>query len=402
MSEPKIQRRLLVVGSKQARLPSIGWDAVGYHNILDYQGIILDCRETSSFVLNDILRKINQTLDTFVHSGHPVFVILPPAKLVSSEVQELWFLPLLGVQLLKVKGRTLRLSTEDALTKNYSGALDGHEVVMKPHVYEGASWRWHNAVVDNVARPVCATYGNMWFLHAPSRTRESLGIRAILDSFGPDYEEPEPEMAPNWTESVVASLPGMNGILDRIKEIETQTAKLLDARDAELKKKEQLQRWGEMLWLDGIPLQNRICEALNFLSVAASSENATGHMGDLRASHGETEFVFEVSGSIGSIGVEKARQLLQWISELPNPQSAKGVLVGNPFRNEPPTNRPPTQNHKLFVSEVEQMAQRFHFALLDVREIFRLVVAKLSGANIEPDAVYQDLRVDGNVKFRLP
>jgi hypothetical protein len=167
-------------------------------------------------------------------------------------------------------------------------------------------------------------------------------------------------------------------------------------------KKFELARWTDMLWLDGVPLQKRISEALSLLGIANESKDPTGHSQDLEASFAGRSFLFEVTGSNGAITIDKGRQLLQWLSECADPTNSKGILIGNAFRKHAPSARPPSANHRLFVKELEDMANKFHLGLVDVRDIFALVVRKLGGEAIEAAHICEQLKADGVIRFSEP
>jgi hypothetical protein len=155
--------------------------------------------------------------------------------------------------------------------------------------------------------------------------------------------------------------------------------------------------WAELLWLDGIPLQKRVREALDFLGFETEMPDPTGHGEELIAKHDTHRFLIEVTGATGSIKIDKARELVQWVLDSESPDRVRGVLVGNPFRNDPPQQRPPTENHKLFTTEVEGLATRFDFALLEVRELYRAILAKLEHKEVNVLKICEAMGLKGRV-----
>jgi hypothetical protein len=334
--------------------------------------------------------------------GHKVFLILPEAKDVPTGGLTVAVLPHFSLFLTPHTGRTLQNVSGSTFFQNYLGCLRGHELLIEgrqtvrqlPH-----GWVWQISICDNVRRTVCAQYANAYILHPPAAGRDDLAIKAILEFFGPDFEEPVPEPYPDWSKQFSAQIPGVAELQSKATQTEGEIARLRSELAANETKRKELEKWAEMLWLDGVPLQTRVSEALRLVGIPNESKDPTGHTQDLQGTCVGRPILFEVTGSKGSIGVEKGRQLLQWISQCDNPSITKGVLIGNAYRNDPPEKRPPTENHKIFVNEVEEMAQKFHFALLDVRELFVLVVRKLSGEVIKPEFVCESLQVNGAVRF---
>lgn len=54
-----------------------------------------------------------------------------------------------------------------------------------------------------------------------------------------------------------------------------------------------------------------------------------------------------------------------------------------------------------FVTELEKFAERFHLALLDVCELYRVVSLKLAGHDIDKPTVLNTLTKDGLVRFPI-
>lgn len=391
--------RLLVLGKEIPRLKCVKWDEWQNHNLLDYQALLIDCRSPSRMSGN---QKLADLLVQFMLHGHKVFVILPQAADIPSDNLALSVLPYTTMHLSPQKGKTLIPCTTLPLIHEYMTALDGHEFVISPratvpNIPNG--WSWQTTVSDNVKRAVCGQFAGAYIFHPPAPGRDGLAVKAILDFFHPEFEEPEPEDRPDWAKDVIARLPGMTKLesasADKIAEI----ARLRSELEANEIKRLGLERWAEMLWFDGVPLQNRVSEALELLGIPNKSNDPTGHAQDLQGSCAGHSLLFEVTGSTGSIGVEKGRQLLQWMADCDDPTNTKGILIGNAFRKNSPDQRPPSPNHKIFVKELEEMATRFHFGLLDVRDVYDLVVRKLGGEDVVTEQICKALQADGVISF---
>jgi hypothetical protein len=93
---------------------------------------------------------------------------------------------------------------------------------------------------------------------------------------------------------------------------------------------------------------------------------------ELHDEGGRTALV-EVEGAEASIGVDKYRQLLDYINdEELQGRSHKGILVGNGFRNHPPDER-----GGQFSEPVIRAAHRMSFCLIPTSELFKAVCAIL-------------------------
>jgi len=388
-------KRVLIVGAEVANFQCIPWTDWNSHNVLDYQALILDCRKAAEMSHPNLLAA---SLQTYVNNGHAVYAILPGATALDNASKQLSFFPAMQLNVIPAKGKTLNIRDSDPLFKSYLSALDGHEVCFQLiHAQQGI---FVNGIVDNISRPICGKYYTIYLLHPPAPTFEQRALKILIEHFGPDpLASPARVPRPGWVDVVASVLPGVAEIQDEIRSIRSDVDRRLeDLHRAEDTLAERT-AWADLLWLDGIPLQMKVCEALNFLDIHAATDSPTGHTGDLTADEEGIHYIFEVTGSTGSIGIDKGRQLLQWVSEASDPIASKGVLIANAFRNHAPNNRPPTPDHRIFVTELEKLAEKFHLSLLDVRELYRVVCQKLKGQAPDKSVVLRGLAIDGIAAF---
>jgi hypothetical protein len=381
-------KRLLLIGKKLSRLESIDWASCVTHNILDYQGLLFDCREMGTFTGEDVLCRL---LTNYQKAGHPIYVILPDLKDSSTGSRDLQFLPYPVIcKVQRATGMTVKLVSDVQPFVGYYQDLRGHEVIFEVSSKNPASLAHAlPTVVDNLNRLVCGSVrsSNLHFFHPPSRAGEVDAFTILIDFFKPDFVEPEPEPPPEWASSIVCNLPGVKQIEEQIAETARQIDVLEREADAKRSKKQDVEKWPELLWLDGISLQERVREAFDFLGFQTEMSDPTGHSEDIVVKHGAYRFLLEVTGAVGSIKIDKGRELLQWILNSASPEQIRGVLIGNAFRKDPPDARPPTANHKLFTNDLEAFAVRFDFALMSVRDLYNLIIAKLEGNDIDLDSM---------------
>jgi len=391
-------RRLLLVGKDLPNFPSTPWGNWLEANPLDYQGLILDCRRPEELPSQS---NIANTLQTYVNNGHPVYVILPVAKAATQQRGAFTFIPKMNMYVQAGVGQTLNLRDTDPLFHGYIKVLEGHEIYVQLANSTQQQFGWTEGITDNVSRSVCLKVFTIYLLHPPPPRFEQKAFKTIIEHFKPDAPLVSSAPKPSWADEAASKLPGYAEAQFKRKSIQAE----IDVKNEELRLQEEelrkLAGWADLLWLDGIPLQAKVSEAFNFLGVSTSSPNPTGHTGDLAAEESGSYFVFEVTGASGSIGIEKGRQLLQWVSEAPDPNTAKGVLVANAYKNQPPEKRPPTPDHRIFVLELESFAKKYHLALLDTTELYRVVCLKLSGKSIEKSVILSGLTTDGIARFSV-
>jgi hypothetical protein len=392
-------RRLLIVGTEVPNFPCISWREWPSASPLDYQGLVLDCRKPLDLP-NQL--SIAQTLSILVKNNHIAYIILPGAKDLPSLTGAMAVVPSYSLFLEAASGQSLNVRPDDKFLEAYAGALSGHEIFFRlqlPHNTRGLPVL--EGIVDNVSRTICARVGTIYVLHPPAKKHEQNAFKIIVEYFRPDPLPFSSIPKPSWVEEVASALPGVT----ELQAVRASIAEEMRQKSEHLKLEEEklraLTSWADLLWLEGLPLQNKVNEALALLGISCHSGDPTAHACDLSASESGLSFVFEVTGSSGTIGIEKGRQLMQWVLESQDPAGTKGVLVANAFRTDPPTNRPPTQDKRIFVLELERLGIKYHLALLDVRELYRVVSLKLSGQPIDKSLVIQGLTTDGVVRFPI-
>lgn len=375
-------KRLLLIGKELPRLESIDWNSCLTHNIVDYQGLLFDCRKIGDFSLQGNL--LPGILQHYLPAGHSIYIIAPDLKDSGQNQTQLHILPhpfTFTVQ--RAEGRTVKLLHKIPFFEQYMDCLQGHEIIIERNVTNLPQLT--PTIVDNLGRMVCgliqASNGRVFLLHPPAKAKESEAFRIVVNDFKPDFIEPEPEAPPEWASTIIANLPGISEIDKSVAELKGRVTSLESQIDSHLKQKQQIEKWAELLWLDGIALQNRVREAFDFLGFHTESPNPTGHTHDLLIQHETYTFYTEITGATGSIKIDKGRELMHWLIDATVP--VRGILIGNAFRNNPPAERPPSANHKIFTADLEQFANQRDFALLETKELLKLVAAKLE--NKSPD-----------------
>jgi hypothetical protein len=389
-------RRLLIVGTDVPNFPSVSWSEWESANPLDFQGLVLDCRRPERLP-SEI--SINHVLMTLANNGHTAYVILPDASALGPGKGSVSWIPDFKLLMSPGSGRTLNVKSNDSLFENYKTVLAEYEMYFQlvPNVHQV----WVAGVVDNVSRVICAKTRTIYLLHPPPQKLEQKALKIIIENFKPEPFPISSVSKPSWVDQAASQLPGVADVQAALTVVRGEIKQKHEQLRAEEDKLLQLCGWADLLWLEGLQLQEKVNAALNLISVASSSSSASGHTCDLSADESGTHFVFEVTGSSRTIGIEKGRQLMQWVTDAVDPNSAKGVLIANAFRNEPPEKRPPSPDHKVFVHELEKFAEKYHLALLDVRELYRIVCLKLTGKTIEKSTVLNALLADGVVRFPI-
>ena len=118
-------------------------------------------------------------------------------------------------------------------------------------------------------------------------------------------------------------------------------SEILDSLQQERQRLQEVRHFKELWWATGERLEDRVVEALQRFGLSVSDTTEDG-LWDGLAEHDGTVYVLEVTGSESEIGINKTRQLQDWVSRVADERptdDVSGLLVGNPHRVLHPYNR---------------------------------------------------------------
>ena len=176
---------------------------------------------------------------------------------------------------------------------------------------------------------------------------------------------------PNWTELI--SLPGLDALDAAVAGVSSELAAVTERlREAETAR-DELANLKRMLWTSGsnqlTPLVTKALEMVGF-EVSEDAENIAGLY-----DKGEKIAIVAIEGTVGQIDVDKYRSLLNQVQDEleQSGQLLKGILIGNGFRLELPSNR-----SDQFTENCSRGAMSQGFALMGADELFDAIHAVLS------------------------
>ena len=186
---------------------------------------------------------------------------------------------------------------------------------------------------------------------------------------GSSTRTPQPE----WCESEMYILEGEKKLHCRIAEIEKETHKLKEERDACIQDLEKQTLPRALLYETGKILESAVIDAMETFGFRADRYSDNESDFDIVFESAEGRCLGEVEGKDNKpIDIHKFQQLERHISEdFARPEikkHAKGVLFGNPFRLTEPDNR-----EQPFTDKVHQAAKRTGTALVHTPDMFPLV-----------------------------
>ena len=257
----------------------------------------------------------------------------------------------------------------------------------------GNNLRFHAHFVNPIelpARPIAEnSIGNVvaaqfpvaggWVLFLPigeGVPAEQLGavfveVIAMLLKGEPDIEQP------SWADAI--SVPGGHRDDPEISQFRAQIRDLKERlRTLEERKSERLGHRRLLFGTGKAVLEPAVRSAFRLFGFEVGEpETYTGEWDvDLRDPDGETA-IGEVEGSESAVSIVKFRQLLNYVvDETLEGRHHKGILIGNGFRNEEPS-----QRGVQFTEKVLEASKIHSVCLIPATELFKAVVAILEAPN---------------------
>ncbi len=256
---------------------------------------------------------------------------------------------------------------------------------------------WDALVVAKDGRAVTAIYhhgsGHVLLLPPMAKTRGKV-MGYILDTLLPQLQpnlhsrrkSSTREQAPGWAAAVL--VPGADAISARISSVHKQLAQLQEALSEEQARLDALLGYRDILWLGGYDLEDAVRRALTLLGIEAAKREPVDLVHDLR--DGRRLFI-EIEGTEGHINLRKGQQLGSYIMAEDNPAAILGAIIGNPWRTSPLDQRPPA-GARLFVRELEALATKQGWRLVQTSQLFDLVCRYLGGDETQKERAREDAR----------
>lgn len=371
-------KKMLIIGNKYPGIKSVSFAEVDSVNITDYQLLLIDLTNYQEIGLQS-RSIINASIQSLLKNNHHVICLLPRNNF--HEVHPPMF-PF-DFSVVSKSGATVSFIENDKIMNFYKKFISSHKIILRrvPATYLNSSI---NPIMSNNINEPCSVKNRdfLYLLHPPDKNLHKEAIKSLVDYFSPDIEE-DIEEKPDWVNNYELVALGIQNIEKEIKDINSKIGGLEEIRDKKIMERENIAKWSDLITRQGTILEIRLKEAFKLLGVEKVEHEPKGKHGpDLEIQHKTMGFTVEIEGTKSSIKIDKARELLHWIADAPS--EYKGVLIGNPFRELEPVNRPPA-NNRLFVKETEELAQKRDFTLICSYEIFKLICKKLKGEEVNID-----------------
>ncbi len=162
---------------------------------------------------------------------------------------------------------------------------------------------------------------------------------------------------------------------EKASALEKERETLIDAEN-------KLERWKYLLYEKGKhQLEPVVREVLALIGCSVEPQPDKDSNDLIMCDYGNA--LLEVAGSKETIRIEKLGELIKNMGNFMSEKhsSVKGILVGNPFCEEPLDNRPPKDSQKkLFTKELIESAEKQDIAVLLTTDLYEVVCRILNNA----------------------
>lgn len=199
----------------------------------------------------------------------------------------------------------------------------------------------------------------------------------LLDCATHSFKKARERPPPSWMEKI--KVPGENFDQKRLDALATEITKMQTEYDAALSAYEEKTRVKRLLYEKDEPLEEEVKNAFEELGFTLVKKDDT----DWVASSGTADAILEVTGSDGSIDIDKLRQLLNYLIDdyKKHKIEKKAILVGNHFANDPiETRGEPFTEKVIGESKVHSMC------LIPTLELFT-IICRLREKKVKADDV---------------
>jgi hypothetical protein len=235
---------------------------------------------------------------------------------------------------------------------------------------------------NSVACSISIDEGEIMIL--PHCDDKSLLVNSLIRAF---FSETTTEDAPKYVEDI--KLPNENEKEEMIK-VQEQTIRKEQVKKLVLiNDLEELRSWKKLLWSTGDDLHEKVKEAFALLGLDLESEiNACDLVGEY-----ENKKVFiEVKGKTKCINhKDDLRQVIERkMVDSDDPDNTIAVLVGNPYRELPVEERPPSEQDLIARTAIKK-AEIAGIGIVTTIELFEIIRETLSEKGIDKTKVLKQL-----------
>jgi len=178
---------------------------------------------------------------------------------------------------------------------------------------------------------------------------------------------------PDWAKAIL--VPGQQELISKITKINEQANALEKDRGTIIDANDKLERWKCLLYTKGkYQLEPVVRDALALLGCNVAPQ--PDKYGDGIVTFKRSMALLEVGGTKGTVRIDKIGELTTNMGNFISQKGTKvkGILIGNPFCEEPLENRPPKGSQKpLFANELIESAEAQSITVLLSTDLYEVV-----------------------------
>jgi hypothetical protein len=218
-----------------------------------------------------------------------------------------------------------------------------------------------------VAAQVKSSKGSIFLL--PGTILDN-GLQTLFDCISQVVSPRLTREPPLWTKDI--QVPGEAIIVKGLKTIDEKVSSLRVDDEKLTRRLKEITALKKILYEQGEPLEKAVRTALSELGLPARKEGDI----DLVTIEEKEPLIIEITGSEGLIGIDKFRQLLNYVmtEQEQGKEIPKSVLIANHQISTPPEKR-----SNPFTDKAVEQAKVFHSCLLPTVELFNAVVLLREG-----------------------
>jgi hypothetical protein len=267
-------------------------------------------------------------------------------------------------------GRVIKLCDEPGSFARYLKMTEAYWTAYIEDI-ERLKIKHRNIALNDAGEPIAAEVsigkGSIVFLPLCEHANMSdILVECATSSFKKSIERPPP----TWTEKI--RVPNEDTAQKSLDALAKKISELQAEYDTAFAALEEKTRVKKLLYEKDEPLEEAVKKAFEELGFTLTKKGDK----DWIASSDVGEAILEVTGSEGSIDIDKLRQLLDyWIDDYKESGvEKKAILVGNHFANDPPEAR-----GEPFTEKVLETSKVYSMCLIPALELFNVILSLREG-----------------------
>lgn len=355
-----------------------------FPNIAEYEIAILNMtglKETTLAKLEWMKLKI--MLDNLLESGGEIYFIFDKDSFFRWFRRELEIVPERGKTL---KTLDVKFDPYNAIILPWTFYIEELSVLSK-----GPSLKvdFAELCVNSYQKPLAIQHKNTYYLPKPSKMTVSEGIEVLLREVL--KIQSERTVTPSWIKEI--NLPGDLELRQSIYDLNDKILDLKNQKDKFKAKLAQKNGLKSILFETGEFLEESVFNVFQILEFDVANISDQKRSDFLIKTTDGGIILVEVKGKRGGLTRQDLRALADWVTEYwkEHGEEAKGLMVLNPYRLDPPHER-----EDFFPHDCIQFSKKRDFCLMTTMDLFKVLEDNLEGKTTREEIEKRILETKGS------